>query len=132
MQYPLISEKEEQTGKCYALTCFTEEREGRTEIHHQIADALKGINSTYVTLMRYMEIELFVDCNCEENEFVVLLMDWIDGETMETYVADNYHSTRYRESKRVVSEVCKQRRRYSQSMDGKEFLKTERQATHLV
>ena len=83
--------KEEQTGKYYALKCFTEEREGRAEVYPQIADALKGVNSMYITSMKYMEKELFVDCNYEENEFAVLLMDWIDGETMETYVADNYH-----------------------------------------
>lgn len=83
--------KEEQTGKYYALKCFTEEREGRAEVYPQIADALKGVNSMYITSMKYMEKELFVDCNYEENEFAVLQMDWIDGETMETYVADNYH-----------------------------------------
>ena len=37
-----------------------------------------------------MEKELFVDSNCEDDEFPVLLMDWIEGETMETYIADHY------------------------------------------
>ena len=32
----------------------------------------------------------FVDSSCEEDEFPVLLMDWIDGETMENYIAENY------------------------------------------
>ena len=31
--------------------------------------------------------------NCEDEEFPVLLMDWIEGETMETYVAANYTDT---------------------------------------
>ena len=43
--------------------------------------------------MKYLEKELFVDSNCEDEEFPVLLMDWIEGETMETYVADNYTDT---------------------------------------
>ena len=30
--------KDEQTGKCYALKCFTEEQEGRAEAYRQIAD----------------------------------------------------------------------------------------------
>ncbi len=37
-----------------------------------------------------MEKEIFVDSSCEEDEFPVLLMDWVEGETMETYVANNY------------------------------------------
>ena len=40
--------------------------------------------------MKYLEKELFVDCNCEDDEFPVLLMDWIEGETMETFIAENY------------------------------------------
>ena len=40
--------------------------------------------------MKYLEKELFVDSNCENDEFPVLLMDWIEGETMETYIAENY------------------------------------------
>ena len=43
--------------------------------------------------MKYLENEIFVDCNCEDEEFPVLLMDWIEGETMETYVAANYTDT---------------------------------------
>ena len=37
-----------------------------------------------------MEKELFVDSQCEEDEFPVLLMDWVEGETMETYISSNY------------------------------------------
>ena len=43
--------------------------------------------------MKYLEKELFVDSNCEDEEFPVLLMDWIEGETMETYIAANYTDT---------------------------------------
>jgi len=39
-----------------------------------------------------MEKELFVASQCEEDEFPVLLMDWVDGETMEAYIAANYHN----------------------------------------
>ena len=31
-----------------------------------------------------------MDSSCEEDEFPVLLMDWVEGETMETYIANNY------------------------------------------
>ena len=82
--------KDEQTGKCYALKCFTEEQEGRAEAYRQIAEELEFIDSPYMTSVKYLEKELFVDSNCEDEEFPVLLMDWIEGETMETYIAANY------------------------------------------
>lgn len=85
--------KDEQTGKCYALKCFTEEQEGRAEAYRQIAEELEYVDSSYITSVKYMEKELFVDSNCEDEEFPVLLMDWIEGETMETYVAANYTDT---------------------------------------
>ena len=82
--------KDEQTGKCYALKCFTEEQEGRAEAYRQIADELDMVDSPYITSVKYMEKELFVDSQCEEDEFPVLLMDWVEGETMETYISANY------------------------------------------
>ena len=85
--------KDEQTGKCYALKCFTEEQEGRAEAYRQIAEELEFVDSPYITSVKYLEKELFVDSNCENEEFPVLLMDWIEGETMETYIAANYTDT---------------------------------------
>ena len=85
--------KEEQTGKCYALKCFTEEQEGRAEAYRQITEEFEFVDSSYITSVKYLEKEIFVDSNCENEEFPVLLMDWIEGETMETYVAANYTDT---------------------------------------
>lgn len=85
--------KDEQTGKCYALKCFTEEQEGRAEAYRQIAEELEFVDSPYITSVKYLEKEIFVDSNCEDEEFPVLLMDWIEGETMETYIAANYTDT---------------------------------------
>ena len=82
--------KDEQTGKCYALKCFLEEQEGRAEAYRLIADELDCIDSSYVTSVKYLEKEIFVDSSCEEDELPVLLMDWVEGETMETYIANNY------------------------------------------
>ena len=41
--------KDEQTGKCYALKCFTEEQEGRAEAYRQIEEELKFVDSPYIT-----------------------------------------------------------------------------------
>ena len=84
--------QDKSTGKYYALKCFTEEQQGRAEAYRQIADELDLLDSPYITSVKYMEKELFVDCQCEEDEFPVLLMDWVDGETMEAYIAANYRN----------------------------------------
>jgi len=83
---------DKSTGKYYALKCFTEEQEGRADAYRQIADELDMVDSPYITSVKYMEKELFVDSQCEEDEFPVLLMDWVDGETMEAYISANYHN----------------------------------------
>ena len=83
---------DKRTGKYYALKCFTEEQEGRADAYRQIADELDMVDSSYITSVKYMEKELFVDSQCEEDEFPVLLMDWVGGETMEAYIAANYHN----------------------------------------
>ena len=84
--------QDKSTGKYYALKCFTEEQEGRADAYRQIADELGMVDSPYITSVKYIEKELFVDSQCEEDEFPVLLMDWVDGETMEAYIAANYHN----------------------------------------
>ena len=83
---------DKSTGKYYALKCFTEEQEGRADAYRQIADELGMVDSPYITSVKYMEKELFVDSQCEEDEFPVLLMDWVDGETMEAYIAANFQN----------------------------------------
>ena len=82
--------KDPKTGRNYALKCFTDEQEGRGEAYRQIAEELEFVDSTYITAVKYLEQELFVDSSCNDEVFPVLLMDWIDGETMETYVAAHY------------------------------------------
>ena len=92
--------QDKRTGKYYALKCFTEEQQGRADAYRQIADELDMVDSPYITSVKYIEKELFVDCQCKEDEFPVLLMDWVDGETMEVYIAANYHN------QSVMSMLC--------------------------
>ena len=82
--------KDPKTGRNYALKCFTDEQEGRGEAYRQITEELEFVDSTYITAVKYLEQELFVDSSCNDEVFPVLLMDWVDGETMETYVAGHY------------------------------------------
>ena len=67
-----------ETGKFYALKCFTKEQEGRAEAYYQIADALRDVEP-YLVSLRYLDKELFVDTEqTAETEFPVLLMGWED------------------------------------------------------
>ena len=84
--------QDKSTGKYYALKCFTEEQEGRTDAYCQIAEELDMVEYPYIIFVKYIEKEVCVDCQCEEDKFPVLLMDWVDGDTMEAYIAANYHN----------------------------------------
>ena len=83
--------RDPRTGQLYALKCFTEEQEGRAEAYRKIEEELEVAGTTYFTSMRYYERELFVDSSVSsESEFPVLLMDWIEGSTMELYIREHY------------------------------------------
>ena len=86
--------KDPKMGQFYALKCFTEEQEGRAEAYRKIGTELEGMRSGYFTSMRYYERELFVDSSVSsESEFPVLLMEWVEGQTMENYIAKYYQDS---------------------------------------
>ncbi len=78
------------TGRLYAVKCFTKEQAEREEAYRQITDELEFVQSPYLAKVRYCDRELFVDTNSsDESEFPVLLMDWVDGTTLDRYVRQN-------------------------------------------
>ena len=82
--------QDEQTGKLYAVKCFTREQEGRDEAYRLIDEELKEVDSPYLTSIRYLDKELFVDTSqTTETEFPVLLMDWVEGKTLDKYLREN-------------------------------------------
>ena len=82
--------KDERNGKLYAVKCFMKEQEGRAESYKLIAEELEFVSSNYLTPIKYFEKELFVDTkNSDENEFPVLLMDWVEGKTLDKYLREN-------------------------------------------
>ena len=87
--------RDERDGKLYAVKCFTKDQERRNESYRRIADELESVVAPYVLPLRYLEDELFVDSpqyECEE--FPVVLMDWVEGETLSSYIERNI-SDRY-------------------------------------
>ena len=82
--------KDEQTGKLHAVKCFLKEQEGRAEAYRQIAEELEYVSSTFLTPIKYLDKELFVDsANSEDSEFPVLLMDWVEGQTLDKYIREH-------------------------------------------
>lgn len=82
--------KDEVTGKLHAVKCFLKEQEGRAEAYRMIAEELEFVNSTFLTPIKYLDKELFVDTNnSDETEFPVLLMDWVEGRTLDKYIREH-------------------------------------------
>ena len=83
--------KDEQHNKFYAVKCFTKEQHGRIEAYRDIAKTLEKIKSSYIVPITFYEKELFVDTDqSEENEFPVLLMDWVEGTPLDKFIRENY------------------------------------------
>ena len=82
--------KDERSGKFYAVKCFTKEQEGRAEAYREIAKELENVSSPYILSIRYLDKELFVDTDqTTETEFPVLLMEWVEGKTLDKYLREN-------------------------------------------
>ena len=84
--------EDRQSRKLYAVKCFLREQEGRNENYRLIASELEYLSSTYLTPIQYLEKELFVDTTQgNDTEFPVLLMDWVEGPTLDKYIRKNIH-----------------------------------------
>ena len=79
--------KDESSGKLYAVKCFLREQEGRDIAYQQITDELEYASSNYLCSIKYYQKELFVDSTVSsDTEFPVLVMDWVEGVTLDKYV----------------------------------------------
>ena len=80
--------------KNYAVKCFTKAQDGRDSAYRLISEELQTIQSPYILKVRYLDKELFVDTTqTDETEFPVLLMDWVEGQTLSSFlqsIANNY------------------------------------------
>ena len=70
-------------GSFKALKCFTRDQERRRESLHLISNYLNQIQSEYIIPYTYLEDEIWADAA----DHPVLLMDWIEGETLGEYVS---------------------------------------------
>ena len=82
--------KDRESGKLFALKCFTREQLAREENYLRITEELSYVSSPYILNVRYLPKELFVDTDqSNEDEFPVLVMDWVEGQTLDAYLRDN-------------------------------------------
>ena len=82
--------KDEQAGRLYAVKCFLRDQDGRTEAYRMISEELEYVSSTFLTSIKYLDKELFVDTDqSDETEFPVLLMDWVEGMTLDKYIREH-------------------------------------------
>ncbi len=73
--------------KNYVVKCFTKDQNGREEAYRQICQYLPSVPSPYMVHTEYLENELFVDTNqSDDEEFPVLVMDWVDSVNLDRYV----------------------------------------------
>lgn len=82
--------KDRESGKFFALKCFTREQPAREENYLRITEELSYVSSPYILHVRYLPKELFVDTDqSNEDEFPILVMDWVEGQTLDAYLRDN-------------------------------------------
>ncbi len=78
---------DEQSGNFHAVKCFLKEQEGRAEAYRLITEELSDVKSDYLIPIKYIDKELFVDSkNTSYTEFPIILMDWVEGTTLDQYI----------------------------------------------
>lgn len=77
-----------ETKELFAIKCFIKDQAHREDAYRKITNELAHIQSYYLIRLEYLESELFVSTrNCSIQEFPVVKMDWVDGVTMNNYLA---------------------------------------------
>ncbi len=98
-----------KSGKYYALKCFHREQERRDEYYQLISEELnkelmyfiygtQNTSTSYLIHVQYYDKEFFVDIGKEESLFPVLLMEWIDGVTLDKYIYQNINNKKLLQS----------------------------------
>lgn len=82
--------KDVRDGQLYAVRCFLRDQERRDECYRLIEEELKDMKLSYLVSFHYIDKEIYVDNDqTDETEFPVLLMDWVEGMTLDKYIQEN-------------------------------------------
>ena len=85
--------KEINTEKFFAVKCFIKEQEGRGERYEKITEELEFVSSPYLLHVKYLERELFVSTSSCDEEYPILVMDWVEGQPLDVYLKQHIHDT---------------------------------------
>ena len=86
--------QDKSTGKYYALKCFLkDQKECADDACYQIDDEQNMVGASYSTSVKYLEKELFVHSQDKVGKIPVLLSDWVDEKSMETFLSMNEDMT---------------------------------------
>jgi hypothetical protein len=80
--FAVVFKMKDEYGKQYAVKCFHRAQQGRENNYKLICEELAKVSSPYLSPIRYYDKELFV----ESDEYPVLLMDWVEGMTLDKYI----------------------------------------------
>jgi serine/threonine protein kinase len=82
--------RDENDGSLHAVKCFLRDQPGRDESYQLITNELEFVSSNYLCGIKYLKDELFVDtASSDQDEFPVVLMDWVEGEPLDAYIRNN-------------------------------------------
>lgn len=82
------------TNRLFAVKCFIKDQEQRGEHYKLIAEELNYLHSSYFLHVQYLERELFVNTTgSDEEEFPVLVMDWVEGKPLDAYIRQHINDT---------------------------------------
>ncbi len=87
--------RDERNGDLYALKCFLKNQEGRADAYKLISKEQNNSLQNILVPMAFKEKELFVDTrSCDMTEFPVVLIDWIPGVTLDTFIQNERDKTK--------------------------------------
>lgn len=74
------------SGKKYAVRCFHKEAKGLEARYADVANALKALTTPYFIGFEYQPAGVMVN----GAKFPIVKMDWVEGDTLGSYLEDNY------------------------------------------
>ena len=77
--------KDETTGELYALKCFTQDQQDRADAYCKIIEELRYVRSPYFIDLEYIDEGIWA--GDYDNAFPVLLMPWVEGESLDVHIS---------------------------------------------
>ena len=75
----------EKTGELFALKCFTQDQADRADAYNKIIEELRYVRSPYFIDLEYINEGIWA--GDYDNAFPVLLMPWVEGESLEVHIS---------------------------------------------